>query len=133
MLISYRYCGSSLSQSFDHGIREVKVLTLYDQSVSRTCAAIPAHPITCAWVYANACSFNLNSLPWYSTWIFLKLDKYVSGSFAGDLLGVRNCQVVREFIELFVSKSLSINLGINVILLREITEIAEVLPFTVPG
>ena len=28
MLISYRYCGSSLSHSFDHGIREVRVLTL---------------------------------------------------------------------------------------------------------
>ena len=50
MLISYRYCGSSLSHSFDHGIREVSVLTLYEQSVSSTRAAIPTHPITCAWV-----------------------------------------------------------------------------------
>ena len=50
MLISYRYCGLSLSHFFYRGIREVRVLTLYEQSVSSTRAAIPIQPISCAWV-----------------------------------------------------------------------------------
>ena len=50
MLISYRYCGSSLSHFFDLGIREARVLTSYEQSVSSTRATIPTHPITCMWV-----------------------------------------------------------------------------------
>ena len=50
MLISYRYCGSSLSHFFDRGIREVRVLTSYEQSVSSTRATIPTHAISCVWV-----------------------------------------------------------------------------------